>query len=211
MSSHWCKITAQMLYTSLRYCVNTEGTLFSFVPEFGFRHSVTLLIIYCLADNQYKNYLYKFTHVSHRGNSVVDYVLTPYEQLIRIKEFSITYMSDLINALQMQGNSKIPDHSVLIWSLSVTSNRIHKHHVNESQSAGKPSYNTSRNYESFLSDIEVRTRVNATIDKIISTLRNQSNVNEVYTAFTSLIFDEVSQHFPRRGNFNGNKNAKSFY
>ena len=153
----------------------------------------------------------KFTHVSHRGNSVVDYVLTPYEQLIRVKEFSITYMSDLTNALQMQGNSKIPDHSVLIWSLSVTSNRIHKLHVNESQSAGKPNYNTSRNYESFLSDIEVRTRVSATIDKIESALRNQSDVNEVYTAFTSLIFDEISQHFPRRGNFNGNKNAKSFY
>ena len=109
----------------------------------------------------------KFTHVSHRGNSVVDYVLTPYEQLIRVKEFSITYMSDLINALQMQGNSKIHDHSVLIWSLSVTSNRIHKHHVNENQSVGKPNYNTSRNYESFLSDIEVRTRVSATIDKIL--------------------------------------------
>ena len=153
----------------------------------------------------------KFTHVSHRGNSVVDYVLTPYEQLIRVKEFSITYMSDLINALQMQGNSKIPDHSVLIWSLSVTSNRIHKHHVNENQSVGKPNYNTSRNYELFLSDIEVRTRVSATIDKIESALRNQSDVNEVYTAFTSLIFDEISQHFPRRGNFNGNKNAKSFY
>ena len=59
--------------------------------------------------------------------------------------------------------------------------------------------------------IEVRTRVSATIDKIESALRNQSDVNEVYTAFTSLIFDEISQHFPRRGNFNGNKNAKSFY
>ena len=105
----------------------------------------------------------KFTHVSHRENSAVDYILTPYEQLIRINDFSITYMSDLINTFQMQGSSKIPDNYPLTWSFTVSnSNNIYC--VNIDQPAGKPNYNTSRNYESFLTDTEVRIRVNTTID-----------------------------------------------
>ena len=41
-----CKITAQMPKHILRYCVNTEGTLFSFCPRTGFSsHSYSIDII----------------------------------------------------------------------------------------------------------------------------------------------------------------------
>ena len=41
---HFCKITAQMLLLILRYCVNTEGTLFSFLPEIGFSSHIYLFV-----------------------------------------------------------------------------------------------------------------------------------------------------------------------
>ena len=46
---HLCEITAQLLVYILRYCVKTEGTLFSFSPRMGFSHIyiITLLIICC--------------------------------------------------------------------------------------------------------------------------------------------------------------------
>ena len=76
----------------------------------------------------------KFAHVSHRGNSVVDhYVLTPYEQLIRIKDLRITYMSDLINHYRCREIARF--HSALTWSVS--SNIIEKHGENISQPAAK--------------------------------------------------------------------------
>ena len=43
--------------------------------------------------------------------SVVDYVLVPYEQLLRIDSFEIRLVTDIVNELNMQGNRKEPDHS----------------------------------------------------------------------------------------------------
>ena len=59
-----------------------------------------------------------FTHVSHRGKSVVDYVCVLYEQLCFVSDFCIHLMSDLVGALDYQGVTKIPDHSLLTWSVN---------------------------------------------------------------------------------------------
>ena len=57
------------------------------------------------------------------------------------KNFVSHNMSDLINALHKQGNRNIPKLSVLMWSVSVKSNRINKLRVNVSQPAEKkPNY-----------------------------------------------------------------------
>ena len=53
------------------------------------------------------------THVSHRGKSVVDYVCVHYEQLCFVSDFHVPLMSDFVGALNYQGVTKIPDHSVL--------------------------------------------------------------------------------------------------
>ena len=53
------------------------------------------------------------THVSHRGKSVVDYVCVNYEQLCFVSDFHVPLMSDFVSALNYQGVTKIPDHSVL--------------------------------------------------------------------------------------------------
>ena len=63
-----------------------------------------------------------YTHVSHRGKSVVDYVLVPYEQLLNIEDFEICLLSEMIEKLEMQGNNRIPDHSLLTWTVPLLNN-----------------------------------------------------------------------------------------
>ena len=40
-----------------------------------------------------------FTHVSHRGKFVVDYVCVPYEQLSSVSDFSVIRMTELVGVL----------------------------------------------------------------------------------------------------------------
>ena len=63
-----------------------------------------------------------YTHVSHRGKSVVDYVFVPYEQLLSIENFEVCLMSEMVQKLDMQGNNRIPDHSLLAWTIPLTNN-----------------------------------------------------------------------------------------
>ena len=63
-----------------------------------------------------------FTHVSQRGRSVVDYVLAPHEQLLGVDYFEVCLMSDLVDKLEMQGYSKLPDHSLLMWTVPLLNN-----------------------------------------------------------------------------------------
>ena len=60
-----------------------------------------------------------FTHVSHRGCSVVDYVIVPHEQLLASAHFSVHTMSNVINDLKLQGCTKSSDHSVLVYEIDI--------------------------------------------------------------------------------------------
>lgn len=54
-----------------------------------------------------------FTCISPLGKSVVDYVLIPQENLSKCRDFDVLTMSELINDFNLQGQTKIPDHSLV--------------------------------------------------------------------------------------------------
>ena len=60
-----------------------------------------------------------FTHVSHMGCSIVDYVIIPHEQLLVSAHFSVHTMSNVINDLSLQGCTKSSDHSVLVHEIDI--------------------------------------------------------------------------------------------
>ena len=63
-----------------------------------------------------------FTSVSSKGSAVVDYVLVPYECLNRFKQFEVLLATELIQQnfdVSTLENVVIPDHSFLIWEISV--------------------------------------------------------------------------------------------
>ena len=63
-----------------------------------------------------------FTHVSHRGWSVVDYVIVPHEQLLLSTNFSVHRMSNVMTDLNLTGYEKVSDHSVLVYEISMGNN-----------------------------------------------------------------------------------------
>ena len=81
---------------------------------------------------------------------MVDYVCVPYEQLCFVSDFCVHLMSDLVGALDYQGVTKIPDHSLLTWSV----NGCTKQRCNEDPipTQNTVRYNTSNVPVSFLND-----------------------------------------------------------
>lgn len=151
-----------------------------------------------------------FTHVSHRGRSVVDYVCVPYEQLSSVSEFQVHLMSDLVNLLDCRGVTKVPDHSVLTWA--ITSGIKHRRTPESIPNQTSTQYNTRNIPISFLNDAECASQLQLTIDKIEHDLDSLKDVNRAYNAFKDLIFSEMDRKLPKRNMHSSkNKSAKSFY
>ena len=54
-----------------------------------------------------------YTCISGLGKSAVDYICAPHESRSLCKQFEVLTMSNLINKLQLYGQTKIPDHSLV--------------------------------------------------------------------------------------------------
>ena len=148
-----------------------------------------------------------FTHVSHRGKSVVDYVCVPYEQLCFVSDFCVHLMSDLVGALDYQGVTKIPDHSLLTWSV----NGCIKQRCNEDPipTQNNVRYSTSNVPVSFLNDDSSYSLVVETINKIEQNLEHLRDANIAYDSFKQLKFSEMDNKLPKRS-FR-TKRVKSLY
>jgi len=59
-----------------------------------------------------------FTNISSKGKSVVDYTLTPHEQICDVVDFRVHTMSDVVTRLDLLGYESVPDHSLLEWIIS---------------------------------------------------------------------------------------------
>ena len=152
-----------------------------------------------------------FTHVSHRGKSVVDHVCVPYEQLPFVTDFHVHLMSDIVGALNCPGDTKIPDHSVLTWTV-VGCNKKRESRANNSARTSLK-YNTCNISESFLNDDNSFDQVVAAIDKIERDLELLHDANSAYSTFKELIFSEMDSKLPKRkvSVCHQNKTAKSLY
>ena len=56
-----------------------------------------------------------FTNISSKGKSVVDYVLTPHEQICDFVDFHVHTMSNVVTCLDLLRYESVPDHSLLEW------------------------------------------------------------------------------------------------
>ena len=151
-----------------------------------------------------------FTHVSHHGKSVVDYVCVPYEQLHFVSYFQVHLMSDVVGALNCPGVTKNPDHSALTWTVVCCTKTREVWKNNSSRMPLK--YNTRNIPETFLNDDSSFDRVVAAIDKNERDLELLQDANSAYSLFKELIFSEMDSKLPKRKVINcENKTAKSLY
>ena len=148
-----------------------------------------------------------FTHVSHRGKSVVDYVCVPYEQMCFVSDFHVHLMSDLVGVLNYQGVTKVPDHSVLTWSSKGFVKKRHNEEPLQKQNSIK--YNTANVPINFLNDESSFDRVVDAINRIEHDIERLHDANKAYDTFKKLVFSEMDCKLQKRNV--RNPNAKSLY
>ena len=145
-----------------------------------------------------------FTHVSHRGCSVVDYVIVPHEQLLLSTNFSVHRMSDIMTDLNLTGCEKVSDHSVLVYEISIGNNS--RENISEQTSTSTlKRYRVDDIPGSFLNCEESFVKVNLAIEKIEKSLTDESDVYAAYSDFVSLIKSEMAEKLKLKKPFNAKK------
>lgn len=155
-----------------------------------------------------------FTHISHRGRSVVDYVLVPHEQLQFYTDFNVKTMSDTMDELNLRGYDCVPDHSILHWTIQSNDNIAEK----ECESNGtqnkeeKKRYNLSSIPSDFLSGEVYRVDITTTIQKIEHDIDHLCDINQAYSDFSKFIISQMDKHIGRKVAKNTqHRNKKSLY
>ncbi|CAG2193097.1 unnamed protein product [Mytilus edulis] len=79
----------------------------------------------CMLNGRGENVKNNFTYVSNLRKSVVDYMIVPYNELAQYKNIEIKLISDIIlqNNIPLTPSISIPDHSVLMCSVQLSSMR----------------------------------------------------------------------------------------
>ena len=134
----------------------------------------------------------EYTCIRPQGMSVVDYCLVPYEDFDKYSDFKIQKITNLLTETKiiqsLEPRTSIPDHSILIWTTKIDC----IHSVTES-------YNHKNQYEftkfsrdipnNFLNDRIAE--VEDLIAKLESNVRNQTDLDNKYDDFISLIINEM--------------------
>lgn len=153
-----------------------------------------------------------FTHVSHRGRSVVDYVIVPHEQLATYSDFKVSLMSETVDTFNIKGYSSVSDHSVLSFVLQT-------HGLTESPS-NDPVTSSSKRYvlsslpSDFLQDSSSVDLIKSTINRIEHDLHDLEDVDSAYTDFKNLISSELDKRVKKVHTGNkprGNNRRKTLY
>ena len=136
-----------------------------------------------------------FTCVSTRGKSVVDYAIVPHEQLPSCSDFTVSRLSQLIQERGLCVPDKIPDHSLLEWTIDLCGYDIvhdepsvHFHNFDRVKS-----WNVNKIPSSFLSDSGTVEKISNTIRRIEQTLQNDCEINKAYDEFVSLITSTLDE------------------
>jgi hypothetical protein len=153
-----------------------------------------------------------YTHVSHRGKSVVDYVLVPHEQLMYVSKFDVHLVSDIAEALSLQGCEKKPDHSILVWScVSLTSASTTEMLTNTPMPATAPKYHVKQVPSDFMCSTE---SIQDTIRVIEGHLEEEKEADNAYSEFQKLLHKEMEVNLDKRRPVcynNKPKGQRSFY
>lgn len=160
-----------------------------------------------------------FTSISSRGSAVVDYMLTPYENLASVHDFQVVTMSSIVESLGahnfVSSPSRISDHSLIIMEVYVrdaeTSAGIERDGDSDCEPQSAPMYGASSGGHGprlpprfainnnvpadFMSSTESTEKINALIEKISTRMQSQEHVNRLYDEFVNIFVTEMQNNF----------------
>ena len=133
----------------------------------------------------------------------MDYVFVPYKQLLNIEDFEICLMPEMIEKLEMQGTNRIPDHSLLTWTVPLLNNdnsdynasiQIQTEHIHVSQTVHK----TSNILNTFLNDESSIPLIDHTIQKIENNLYQANDVVRLINRLHPCFPMKWTKSYPRK-------------
>ncbi|CAG2197576.1 unnamed protein product [Mytilus edulis] len=137
-----------------------------------------------------------FTCVSSKGQSVVDYCITSYENLHFFQDFKVIRASDLIikSKLNMTGLDarSIPDHSLLYCELNISAS-LPSCHTSGKRSPEFIKFDVKNIPSNFCHGDDIHLRLLDTINGLETNEVSQCNIDQVYTDFCAIVSEEMNQ------------------
>ena len=167
----------------------------------------------CILNGRITQNLNDYTFFSSRRKSVVDYFLTPNENLRLCKSCKVTPISSILevdNAFTMLTPGGCPDHSVITLIIGDLVNTIPKKQVHDkinSQDLGinkqnkqhfvpwsPRKYSIDRPNDNFMNNNSWKINLNQLICDFESNLRKKGNINHLYDKLCSIVFMEMDKY-----------------
>ena len=139
-----------------------------------------------------------FTNISLKGKSVVDYVLTPHEQIFDVIDFKVHTMTDVMRTLNLLGYDSIPDHSILEWTIKTATDMVN---VNENDKRNKTELITApRRFKmdklsasELFEDEYMQNLLQETIEKMETAINRRRNVDKAFGGLKHLLMSELER------------------
>ncbi|CAG2186873.1 unnamed protein product [Mytilus edulis] len=144
-----------------------------------------------------------YTYVSTRGSSVVDFCITPFENINSFKKFEVIRASDLANKSLTTGSIEpkyIPDHSVLCWEFeSAVCENTNKQSLNSHDNRSNHIvYNVKNIPDTWMNDENSINLINSCIANIESCNGIQVELDNIYSEFINVIHNEMNDKLDKK-------------
>ncbi|VDI29898.1 Hypothetical predicted protein [Mytilus galloprovincialis] len=134
-----------------------------------------------------------YTNISSKGKSVVDYILTPHDQINDVIDFQVHTMSNIISRFDLAGYESIPDHSLLECTISTyAENTDTVEQLSENERLKAPRrfrYDGLRN--ELFSDEPMQKLLQETILRLEHALDRRRDVDSAFTELKNLLVTEI--------------------
>ena len=164
----------------------------------------------CCVLNGRNNKQNDFTSFNHRGQSVVDYGIVPYELLDAVSSFEIIRPRTLFNKAGgvslVDPSHGIPDHAMLQWTvdLSHLGYQPENHHPGTADRHRKTTtvsyvkYNTRNVPQDFMINAQIQEQIHELIQKLEQEQVVQDDMNEIYKQFCDSVSSEMDDKLQKR-------------
>lgn len=140
----------------------------------------------CVLNGRTGEHSNRYTSLSPRGHSIVDYVCVPHDIYTKCKKFRIVYCNELVEQFNLTNllgeKSKIPDHAAVMFDLNVQS---YVPLPEETMENTKKRFNLRRIPPNFMNSENVRNAICDLITKIETCREVQKQVNDITMNFVN--------------------------
>ena len=146
--------------------------------------------------------LNNFTFISGRGSSVPDYQFCPLDQLNYCSKMETLLIRDIINDMQVPPPPSIPDHSILRGTFTTSYFKFGQQYncsfepfndTLNNKISNPPKKNLKRVNDQFFMSEEISNSIRETICRIEAGIKNQSEVDMLWSEIKSLFITEMEQ------------------